>query len=97
MPRPLSDTPHADTLADLAPSSKLVYHALEHYDVTTQSEIADVTLLPERTVRDALAQLRDADIVDRVPDPTDGRRRVYRLTSGDENTESPSLPPRRPW
>ncbi|GAA0196416.1 ArsR family transcriptional regulator [Haladaptatus pallidirubidus] len=48
-------TPLTDVLADLTPSAKLVVKTLEYNDdALTQSELADKSRLPARTVRYAL-------------------------------------------
>ena len=61
-----SDVTHADAeteetgweaVRDLPPSAKLVAKVLEYNDTLTQSQLADETLLPPRTVRYALNRL----------------------------------------
>ncbi|MGB9987919.1 MarR family transcriptional regulator [Salarchaeum japonicum] len=72
----------ADTLErvrDLPPSAKLVAKVLEYEDTLTQSEIADETLLPARTVRYALTRLEDEGVVDSRFSFTDARKRLYSL------------------
>ncbi|MEE6208548.1 helix-turn-helix domain-containing protein [Salarchaeum sp. III] len=72
----------ADTLErvrDLPPSAKLVAMVLEYEDTLTQSEIADETLLPARTVRYALTRLEDEGLVDSRFSFTDARKRLYSL------------------
>ncbi|GGL61869.1 MarR family transcriptional regulator [Halocalculus aciditolerans] len=72
----------ADTLErvrDLPPSAKLVAKVLEYNDTLTQSELADETLLPPRTVRYALNRLEDADVVESRFSFTDARKRLYTL------------------
>ncbi|GAA0659624.1 MULTISPECIES: MarR family transcriptional regulator [Salarchaeum] len=72
----------ADTLErvrDLPPSAKLVAKVLEYEDTLTQSEIADETLLPARTVRYALTRLEDEGLVDSRFSFTDARKRLYSL------------------
>lgn len=51
----------ADGLVDLPPSAKFVYAILRVNGECTQQELAEETLLPIRTVRDALTRLDDAD------------------------------------
>jgi len=64
-------------LDDLPPSVKLVYLVLQESEPLTQTEIADRTLLPGRTVRYALTRLEDRDIVEYRHDLQDARGRKY--------------------
>jgi len=64
---------------DLPPSAKLVAKVLDYNDTLTQSELADETLLPPRTVRYALNRLEDADVVDSRFSFSDARKRIYSL------------------
>jgi DNA-binding MarR family transcriptional regulator len=69
-----------DRIADLPPSAKLVAKVLEYNDALTQSELADETLLPKRTVRYALTRLEEVDVVDARFSFSDARKRVYTLS-----------------
>lgn len=69
-----------DAIRDLPPSAKLVAKALEYNDRLTQSQLADETLLPPRTVRYALSRLEECDAVDSRFSFTDARKRVYTLS-----------------
>jgi len=64
---------------DLPPSAKLVAKVLDYNVTRTQSELADETLLPPRTVRYALHRLEDADVVDSRFSFSDARKRIYSL------------------
>jgi len=64
---------------DLPPSAKLVAKVLEYNDTLTQSELADETLLPPRTVRYALSRLKDVDVVESRFSFSDARKRLYSL------------------
>ncbi len=64
---------------DLPPSAKLVAKSLEYAGTQTQSQLAEETLLPARTVRYALTRLEDAGVVDARISFTDARKRVYSL------------------
>lgn len=84
-----SDAQHAETnddptgwnaVADLPPSAKLVAKVLEYNDSLTQSQLAEETLLPPRTVRYALTRLEDADVVGSRFSFSDARKRIYTLT-----------------
>jgi DNA-binding MarR family transcriptional regulator len=68
-----------EAVRDLPPSAKLVAKVLDYNDTLTQSELADETLLPPRTVRYALNRLGDADVVDSRFSFSDARKRIYSL------------------
>ncbi|MCO8245400.1 MULTISPECIES: winged helix-turn-helix domain-containing protein [unclassified Haladaptatus] len=73
--------PPTDVLSKLPPSAKLVVKTLEYNDDgLTQGELADKTLLPARTVRYALTQLENHDLVNSRSSYTDARKRCYSLT-----------------
>ena len=69
-----------ETLQDLPPSAKLVAKVLEYNDSLTQSQLAEETLLPPRTVRYALTRLEDAGIVESRFSFSDARKRIYTLS-----------------
>ena len=69
-----------EVVADLPPSAKLVAKVLEYNDRLTQSQLADETMLPPRTVRYALSRLEEVDAVDARFSFTDARKRVYHLS-----------------
>ncbi|TKX83683.1 MarR family transcriptional regulator [Halorubrum sp. SS5] len=64
---------------DLPPSAKLVAKVLDYNDTLTQSELAEETLLPPRTVRYALSRLEEEGVVDSRFSFTDARKRLYSL------------------
>lgn len=68
-----------DAIRDLPPSAKLVFKVLEYHDALTQSELATETLLPQRTVRDAVSRLEEADIIESRFSFVDARKRLYSL------------------
>jgi DNA-binding MarR family transcriptional regulator len=68
-----------DAVQELPPSAKLVAKVLEYNDTLTQSELAEETLLPPRTVRYALTRLEDAEVVDSRFSFSDARKRLYSL------------------
>jgi transcriptional antiterminator len=68
-----------DDVADLAPSAKLVYKVLEHNGQLTQQQIAEESLLPDRTVRHALSELESVDVVEEQIYFADARQRLYNL------------------
>ena len=66
-------------LAELPPSSKLVYKVLEYEGSMTQEEIADESRLCSRTVRYALGKLEDAGFVASRVHLEDARQSKYRI------------------
>jgi len=64
----------------VTPSAKLVAKVLEYDGTLTQSQLADETLLPPRTVRYALNRLEDVGVVDSRFSFADARKRIYTLT-----------------
>jgi DNA-binding MarR family transcriptional regulator len=64
---------------DLPPSAKLVAKVLDYNDTLSQSQLAEETLLPPRTVRYALTRLEDADVVESRFSFSDARKRLYSL------------------
>ena len=74
-------TPEArrEALRDLPPSAKLVAKVLEYNTTLTQSELAEETLLPPRTVRYALTRLDEEGIIESRFSLTDARKRIYSL------------------
>lgn len=63
----------------LPPSAKFVFRVLEYRGALTRRELASETQLPDSTITDALAALRDAGLVANRPLPTDPRARLYYL------------------
>jgi DNA-binding MarR family transcriptional regulator len=64
---------------DLPPSAKLVAKVLEYNETMSQSQLAEETLLPSRTVRYALTRLEEADAVESRFSFSDARKRLYSL------------------
>ena len=77
------------SVASLPPSAKLVYKTLQYEGPLTQSQIADSSLLPQRTVRHALKKLAEADVVSESVYIMDARKSNYHLVG----TEEPSADP----
>ncbi|QZA88911.1 winged helix-turn-helix domain-containing protein [Salinarchaeum sp. IM2453] len=69
-----------EDISDLPPSAKLVAKSLQYGGTLTQSQIAERTLLPARTVRYALGRLEDRDIVQSQFSFSDARKRLYTLS-----------------
>jgi DNA-binding MarR family transcriptional regulator len=74
----LPDTERA-SLADLAPSAKLVALVLTERGRMTQQQLAEATLLSTRTTRHALSELEDAGVVTSRTCFMDARQRLYSL------------------
>jgi DNA-binding MarR family transcriptional regulator len=64
---------------DLPPSAKLVAKVLDYNETLSQSQLAEETLLPPRTVRYALTRLEEADVVESRFSFSDARKRLYSL------------------
>lgn len=75
-------------LADAPPSAKLVYKTLEYEGELTQSQLVDETLLSARTVRYALTELQDRDVVREEIYFADARKRLYSLETADEASDT---------
>ena len=69
-----------EAVRDLPPSAKLVAKVLDYNDTLTQSQLAEETLLPPRTVRYALSRLEEADVVESRFSFSDARKRLYTLS-----------------
>lgn len=63
----------ASDLLEFPPSAKLVAKTLEYEGELTQSQLVYRTLLPERTVRDALMRLEEHRVVTSRTSPMDAR------------------------
>lgn len=75
----MTDAAVDDRLEDHPPSVVLVYKVLEYEGgELTQSEIADHSCRPIRTIRRSLAILEDDGLVESRTVYTDARRKVYR-------------------
>lgn len=78
-PRTLSEESLAK-LQDLPPSAKLVAKTLEYEGKLTQTELVEETRLPPRTVRHAVSDLEEHDIIDGQISFSDARKRYYSLS-----------------
>jgi len=75
----LSESEYRETLVELPPSAKLVAKVLEGEAPLSQGQLAEESLLPDRTVRYALNRLEDAGLVDSRYSFRDARKQVYFL------------------
>jgi DNA-binding MarR family transcriptional regulator len=75
----LTDEEYRDRLRDLPPSAKLVAKILEVDAPQSQGQLAEESLLPDRTVRYALNRLEETSIVESRHSVQDARKQVYKL------------------
>ena len=68
-----------ERLQELPPSAKLVAKVLEIEAPLSQGQLADESLLPDRTVRYALNRLEEVDLVESRYSFQDARKQVYYL------------------
>ncbi|WP_436901383.1 MarR family transcriptional regulator [Halovenus halobia] len=76
----LSEEEYRKRLRELPPSAKLVAKILETDGPLSQGQLAEESLLPDRTVRYALNRLEDAGLVESRYSVQDARKQVYSLT-----------------
>ena len=76
---PLTDPDYRDRLRELPPSAKLVAKVLEGASPLSQGQLAEESLLPDRTVRYALNRLEDEELVGSRYSFDDARKQVYFL------------------
>jgi len=75
----ISESEYRDRLRELPPSAKLVAKVLEGDSPLSQGQLAEESLLPDRTVRYALNRLEDAEIIGSRYSFRDARKQVYFL------------------
>ncbi|MFC6769488.1 MarR family transcriptional regulator [Natrinema soli] len=75
----LSEDEYRNRLRDLPPSAKLVAKVLEADSPLSQGQLAEESLLPDRTVRYALNRLEDVGLVGSRYSFRDARKQVYFL------------------
>jgi DNA-binding MarR family transcriptional regulator len=78
---PLADPEFRERLRELPPSAKLVAKVLEDASPLSQGQLAEESLLPDRTVRYALNRLEEEDLVGSRYSFHDARKQVYYLVS----------------
>ncbi|MGI0082721.1 MAG: NAD(+)/NADH kinase [Nitrosopumilaceae archaeon] len=69
----------AEDLLNMPPSSKLLLKTLEYEGSLTQKQLAEKTLLPDRTVRLALRHLLEKGYVKKRVSLRDTRQRIYEI------------------
>jgi len=80
-PAPFTEEEFRERLRELPPSAKLVAKVLEDEAPLSQGQLAEASLLPDRTVRYALNRLEESDLVDSRYSYVDARKQVYFLTA----------------
>lgn len=68
-----------ERLRELPPSAKLVATVLDTDAPLSQSQLAEASLLPDRTVRYALTRLEEVDLIGSRYSFRDARKQVYFL------------------
>lgn len=77
--KPTQSPQFRERLRELPPSAKLVAKVLESEAPLSQGQLADESLLPDRTVRYALNRLEEVDLVSSRYSFRDARKQVYFL------------------
>ena len=77
----LSESECRDRLRELPPSAKLVAKVLESDAPLSQGQLAEESLLPDRTVRYALNRLEESELVGSRYSFQDARKQVYYLNT----------------
>lgn len=77
----LSRAEYRRRLRELPPSAKLVAKILETDGPLPQGDLAEESLLPDRTVRYALNRLEECELVEARYSLVDARKQVYFLTT----------------
>jgi DNA-binding MarR family transcriptional regulator len=72
-------------VASLPPSAKLVYKTLQYEGPMTQAQLADASLLPQRTVRHALKKLDSVNAVEESVYLMDARKSNYRIPDAEDS------------
>lgn len=75
----LSADDFRERLRELPPSAKLVAKVLETDEPLSQGQLAEESLLPDRTVRYALNRLDEEELVESRYSFQDARKQVYFL------------------
>lgn len=76
-PVQLSESEFRERLRELPPSAKLIVKVLEGDEPLSQGELAEESLLPDRTVRYALNRLEESELVGSRYSFKDARKQVY--------------------
>lgn len=76
----LTAAEYRDRLRELPPSAKLVAKVLESDEPLSQGQLAEESLLPDRTVRYALNRLEAVELIESRYSFDDARKQVYSRT-----------------
>lgn len=77
--QPMTEQEYRSRLRELPPSAKLVAKILEMNAPLSQGQLAEESLLPDRTVRYALNRLEETGLVVSRYSLQDARKQVYEL------------------
>lgn len=77
----------SDSIKELPPSAKLVFKVLEWEGPLTQQQLAEESMLAERTVRYALDRLDEIDMIHEEIYFADARQQLYELSSTSPNND----------
>jgi DNA-binding GntR family transcriptional regulator len=77
----LSETEFRERLRELPPSAKLIAKVLQTDSPLSQGQLAEESLLPDRTVRYALNRLEESGLVTSRYSFKDARKQVYSLNT----------------
>lgn len=76
-----SDTSTGDT-DGLPPSALFVLKVIENEGPVSGPSLRETTTLPDRTLQQAVARLRERNLTDSRPNPDDAREKLYTLAEG---------------
>ena len=82
---------------DLTPSQSSVLSRLDKDGPASASELAAAERIRPQSVAAILTALRDADLIQRHPDPSDGRRQVVSLTTAGRHRLQGDRKVRQEW
>jgi DNA-binding MarR family transcriptional regulator len=82
---------------DLTPSQSSVLSRLDKDGPASASELAAVERVRPQSIAAILAALREADLIQRHPDPQDGRRQVVSLTTAGRHRLQGDRKVRQEW
>ena len=77
----LTTSEYRERLRELPPSAKLVATVLDGSSPLSQGQLAEESLLPDRTVRYALNRLEEQDLVESRYSFHEARKQVYFLAN----------------
>jgi DNA-binding MarR family transcriptional regulator len=86
----------ADT-DDLTPSQSSVLSRIDKDGPASASELATAERIRPQSIAAILAALREADLIERHPDPQDGRRQVVSLTTAGRHRLQGDRKVRQEW